>query len=249
MSLILEINESFYTLYSSLKMVDTSEAMEKGDLLYSEDTNDCDESVIMKKANKNFLCKICNKGCRDNYNLRVHEKTCEKRQIKSAKLSEPIDFEEYNEDFDLSSSLLEVDIDGKKVKKNCICQICNKGFRDTWKLKRHEKVHIKAGELPEPTYFSMQESIVNKVKETSDTNEDIDEKDVQLFDQSWSDSLKDLKQENPWDISSIFDLALFHCPECQFISQSKQDFIIHASSDHPWVSLHKNTLILDTTRK
>ena len=65
-------------------------------------------------------------------------------------------------------------------KQNCICQICNKGFRDTWKLKRHEKVHIKAGELPEPTYFSMQESVVNKVKETSDKH---------LIAYTWQESL------------------------------------------------------------
>ena len=43
---------------------------------------------------------------------------------------------------------------------------------------------------------------------------------------------------NPWDINSIYDLALFCCPECDFTSQNKQDLVSHATIDHPWVSLH-----------
>ena len=42
---------------------------------------------------------------------------------------------------------------GKKEdkKKNFLCQVCNKAFRDNYKLKRHEKVHIKSGELVNPS--------------------------------------------------------------------------------------------------
>ena len=36
-------------------------------------------------------------------------------------------------------------------KKNFFCQVCNKAFRDNYKLKRHEKIHIKSGELVNPT--------------------------------------------------------------------------------------------------
>ena len=36
-------------------------------------------------------------------------------------------------------------------KKNFFCQVCNKAFRDNYKLKRHEKVHIKSGELVNPS--------------------------------------------------------------------------------------------------
>ena len=36
-------------------------------------------------------------------------------------------------------------------KKNFVCQVCNKAFRDNYKLKRHEKVHIKSGELVNPS--------------------------------------------------------------------------------------------------
>ena len=39
----------------------------------------------------------------------------------------------------------------KRPKKSHFCQICSKIFRDSYKLKRHEKVHIKAGELAEPS--------------------------------------------------------------------------------------------------
>ena len=54
-----------------------------------------------------------------------------------------------------------------------------------------------------------------------------------------------IKQEqwNPWDVSSIFEFNYFCCPECDFKVQSdehtetKQEFVDHASSNHPWVSL------------
>ena len=67
-------------------------------------------------------------------------------------------------------------------------------------------------------------------------NEDVDQNVEEIDNESMSDSMHNLKGDNPWDISSIYDLALFFCPECHFTSQSKQDLVIHASSDHPWVS-------------
>ena len=44
------------------------------------------------------------------------------------------------------------------------------------------------------------------------------------------------KSSNPWDVSSIYDFNFFCCPECDKKSQSKQDFIDHASANHPQVS-------------
>ena len=38
----------------------------------------------------------------------------------------------------------------KRAKKIFICQICSKSFKDNYKLKRHKKVHIRSGEIPEP---------------------------------------------------------------------------------------------------
>ena len=45
------------------------------------------------------------------------------------------------------------------------------------------------------------------------------------------------KVTNPWKVSSIYDFYYFCCPECDSKSQNKQDFVNHASTIHPWVSL------------
>ena len=76
----------------------------------------------------------------------------------------------------------------------------------------------------------------NFINESMDANDDIDEKNDELFNQPMSESLDVMKKENPWDISSIYDLAYFNCPECDFQTQSKQEFIDHTSNNHPWVS-------------
>ena len=138
-------------------------------------------------------------------------------------------------------------INKKKMKKNHFCQICNKAFRDTFRLKRHEKVHIKTGELPEPEIsdFSLQEAKL--IKETLEndppihTDIEFDQKNVLplLSEEPWSDALNIVKQENPWDVTSIFDFAYFNCPECDYKHQDKQDFVSHASNNHPWVSFWK----------
>ena len=57
-------------------------------------------------------------------------------------------------------------------------------------------------------------------------------------------SEQNIKQEgwNPWDVSSIFEFNYFCCPECDFKirsdfnTETKQQFVNHASSSHPWVS-------------
>ena len=45
-----------------------------------------------------------------------------------------------------------------------------------------------------------------------------------------------VKEDNPWDVSSLYDFNYYCCPECDSKSQNKQDFINHASNNHPWVS-------------
>ena len=52
-----------------------------------------------------------------------------------------------------------------------------------------------------------------------------------------SDLVNNLEGDNPWNINSIYELAVFFCPECHFTSQSKQDLVNHVSVDHPWVSV------------
>ena len=49
--------------------------------------------------------------------------------------------------------------------------------------------------------------------------------------------LDEVKKGNPWDVYSIFEFNFFCCPECDCKTQSKQDFINHASTLHPWVSV------------
>ena len=87
--------------------------------------------------------------------------------------------------------------------------------------------------------FSLCKIVEKEDREPTNTDDDIDEKNVELFDSFDMESLPldIMKRENPWDISSIYDLAYFCCPECDYKHQDKQDFVSHASSDHPWVSL------------
>ena len=41
------------------------------------------------------------------------------------------------------------------------------------------------------------------------------------------------KEENPWDVESLYDLRYYNCPSCPFSHASKQDFICHAHDSHP----------------
>ena len=44
---------------------------------------------------------------------------------------------------------------------------------------------------------------------------------------------------NPWIALSIFDFSYFCCPECDYKSKTKQDFVNHASGFHDGVSLNE----------
>ena len=79
------------------------------------------------------------------------------------------DIKQESEDYEMPENCLEVDMDiensttpktmpspGKKkgglAKKKHMCTICNKNFKDNYKLKRHEKIHIKGGLISESTF-------------------------------------------------------------------------------------------------
>ena len=50
----------------------------------------------------------------------------------------------------------------RKFENNFTCQICNKGFRDRWRLKLHEKVHNSSDKLQPHifnAYLSLQKGI------------------------------------------------------------------------------------------
>ena len=46
-------------------------------------------------------------------------------------------------------------------------------------------------------------------------------------------SVKMENPNNPWHIQSLYDLLFFVCPSCTYKNNSKQEFVEHASSEHP----------------
>ena len=42
-----------------------------------------------------------------------------------------------------------------------------------------------------------------------------------------------IKQENPWEVRSLYEFQFFNCPDCVYINNSKQEFVIHAYESHP----------------
>ena len=42
-----------------------------------------------------------------------------------------------------------------------------------------------------------------------------------------------MKEENPWNIYSIYDLQYFNCPSCPYKNNIKQEFVNHAFDFHP----------------
>ena len=59
---------------------------------------------------------------------------------------------------------------------------------------------------------------------------------MELFDSFDMESLPldIMKRENPWDISSIYDLAYFCCPECDYLQTpgKARSWIIFGTSGH-----------------
>ena len=51
-----------------------------------------------------------------------------------------------------------------------------------------------------------------------------------------------IKDENPWNIQSIYELQFFNCPSCVYKNQSKQEFIEHAHQIHPEVINYLNNI-------
>merc|ERR1712079_274904 len=55
-----------------------------------------------------------------------------------------LNIKQEEEDFELPSQCLEVQM----AQEAAVCRVCKKIFRDKYHRKRHEKVHIKTGDLP-----------------------------------------------------------------------------------------------------
>ena len=155
--------------------IDTLDMIDKKEPLDTIEVNDNDSSVIKKR--------------KESTNFTLQEGIVIK--------------EDDNENFDLETNSLEddnFDNDDNKVRKRHFCQICNRSFRDSWKLKRHEKVHKKADELSEPPDFPLKEGMEIKKEfqneKSIDTHNDLDQKSAQIINQPLSDSLNRKKSSN-----------------------------------------------------
>ena len=42
-----------------------------------------------------------------------------------------------------------------------------------------------------------------------------------------------MKEEDPWNVESLYDLQYFNCPSCAYKNNSKQEFVNHAYNFHP----------------
>ena len=120
-------------------------------------------NVDEEKSRKICICGICNKSFKDNYRLRRH---ISQVHTKDGEIIQPDPL------FDAKT-----EIETRDAKKICICGICNKGFKDNYRLRRHEsQVHTKDWNLTQP-------------KKVSEPKTKIETKDVQDF--------KDVEFEKP----------------------------------------------------
>ena len=86
----------------------------------------------------------------------------------------------------------------KTTKNNFTCQICEKAFQSNWKLKRHEKIHVKAGELLEATDSDLNlnsNTISDSEESNSDSNLSPDDSQRSLQNDAKLDRLKILSEE------------------------------------------------------
>ena len=79
-----------------------------------------------------------------------------------------------SEQEDLWTNCLE--IVRKKFENNFTCHVCNKGFRDRWRLKLHEKVH-NSSEKASPHIFDAYMSVQKGNKKNVDNGDPNDGKD------------------------------------------------------------------------
>ena len=98
------------------------------------------ETTIFNTREK-FQCLTCNKTFKNTSRLQRHESVHERKDL--------IECSSCNICFTFKTELNDHVFNvhgGKKPKvkkKNHHCEECNKSFSDTWKLQRHEKIHLK----------------------------------------------------------------------------------------------------------
>jgi hypothetical protein len=110
----------------------------------------------------------------------------------------------FNENVDKNVNENTVSSAKNTIIKNFTCQICDKSFKDNWKLKRHGKVHVKAGELLEATNSNLNtksntseisDTILDLEESNSDSNSSPDYTQQSLQNSAKLDQLKVLSEE------------------------------------------------------
>ena len=135
---------------------------------------------------KPYSCSVCDKKFSSKTSMKTHEfrlheliHSKEKPNIENSQkrfqnkvsidtISHTIDkaegkteknIKQVSDDFEMST------IPSKKKGAKKMCTICNKHFRDNYALKKHEKVHIKAGEMSKPELVAKPEPEAESVPE------------------------------------------------------------------------------------
>ena len=94
------------------------------------------------------LCRICHSEFETEEDLSLHTCVEIKQEFQETNVIDSYDFGQNGalaqdlKNYELPSNV-KFNVDDEKPRKLCVCEICNKSFKDNYKLRRHEKVHNK----------------------------------------------------------------------------------------------------------
>ena len=94
------------------------------------------------------LCRICHSEFETEEDLSLHTCLQIKQEFQESNYDVGQNGAQDSKDYELpSNEKINMDVEkpapSKKLKNLCICGLCNKSFKDNYKLRRHEKVHNK----------------------------------------------------------------------------------------------------------
>ena len=102
------------------------------------------------------LCRICHSEFETEEDLSLHTCLQIKQEFQDSNYDVGQNGVQDSKDYELpSNEKINMDFEkpapSKKTKKLCICGICNKSFKDNYRLRRHvSQVHTKDGEMIQP---------------------------------------------------------------------------------------------------
>ena len=140
---------------------------------------DVEKPAPNKQLKKLCICGMCSKSFKDNYRLRRH---ISQVHTKDGKIIQPDPL------FDAKTEM-----ETRDAKKVCICGICNKGFTDNYRLRRHEsQVHTKDWKIKQPDQ-------VFEPKTKIETEDAQDFKDVEFEKPAPNKDAQYFKEEEQFD--------------------------------------------------